>query len=157
MSGTQDTPDHGASATPYRSWAEQMVALSAEDPMLRGLAVRLDWTPASIAGIDACLDAVFGTAGEAPGQDEWRPSQGRYNLILGFGADLGEVCRGIVGGTWQEDPDQPHPVRARLAMVVFGNPEHVARLKRKPISEYNYLISPEMSRELKKMLGEMLS
>jgi tetratricopeptide (TPR) repeat protein len=91
-----------------------MVALSAEDPMLRALAVRLDWSPASVAGIDACLDAMFGTAGEAPDQDNWRPSPGRYQLIVGFGSYLGEVCRAVVGGTWEEDPEQPHPLRARL-------------------------------------------
>lgn len=92
-----------------RSFAER------HDPMLESFGLRRDRSLASIRVLDAFIDEMWGTAGDSPDSDEYRPSPGKANLVIAFGAYLGEVIRDQLGGAWADDSaTPPSPVNARL-------------------------------------------
>ncbi|MFA6319243.1 MAG: hypothetical protein WC943_17655 [Elusimicrobiota bacterium] len=106
----------GAARSPFEAMARQVVERSGQDLLLMGLGIELDYSPASVRGIDAALDAMYGSGGDAPGQEYWTPSQGKQGLILAYGAYFGEVCRRMLDGAWEEDPEHPKdPLWVRIA------------------------------------------
>lgn len=85
------------------------------DPVMNGLV--LDFSEASIAGVDAFFGEMWGEEGAAPGAPSWVPSDGKRAVILGYGCYLGEVLRRRYGGTWVQDPERPTNLpRAQLRL-----------------------------------------
>ena len=77
----------------------------------------LEFHPAAVAALDAFFELTWGTEGKAPNDDSWRPTPGQQNVIIGFGAFLGELFRRESGGAWQDDPAQPdNPYAARVVL-----------------------------------------
>ncbi|MBK7978245.1 MAG: zinc ribbon domain-containing protein [Deltaproteobacteria bacterium] len=96
--------------------ARELAALP--DPFLESFGVTLDRSLASLRLLDLFIDETWGTDGEAPGDDSYRPSRGKQHLILGFGSYLGEVVRDLVGGAWWDDP--AHPGNPTATALVIG-------------------------------------
>jgi tetratricopeptide (TPR) repeat protein len=67
----------------------------------------LDYTPASIAALDCFIDETWGDSGASPDTDEWQPSDGKWNTILGFGIYFGEFLVRRYGGAWVRYEAQP--------------------------------------------------
>ena len=94
----------------FSAVAEQMIA--ANRPLLA-----LEFHPAAVAALDAFFELTWGTEGKAPNDDGWRPNARQQNVIIGFGAFLGELFRRESGGAWQDDPAQPdNPYAARVVL-----------------------------------------
>jgi tetratricopeptide (TPR) repeat protein len=66
----------------------------------------LEFHPAAVLALDAFFDLNWGDAGEAPGDDAWRPGTGKWNVIVNFGSFFGELLRREFGGEWQHDASQ---------------------------------------------------
>jgi tetratricopeptide (TPR) repeat protein len=66
----------------------------------------LEFHPAAVAALDAFFDLNWGEHGEAPGDETWRPSTGKWNVIVSFGCFFGELLRREFGGTWERDEGQ---------------------------------------------------
>ena len=69
---------------------------------MRGYGIPLDFSPASLLGLDAYLDTTVGPEGYAPNAEEWAPDPAQQTLVLLYGSYLGEVVRRRIGGAWQE-------------------------------------------------------
>ncbi len=65
----------------------------------------VDFSLATITTLDVFIDDSWGTAGEAPEAETWKPKEGKWAVILNVGSYFGEVLRRIWGGQWIEDPD----------------------------------------------------
>jgi tetratricopeptide (TPR) repeat protein len=94
----------------FSAVAEQVIA--SNRPLLA-----LEFHPAAVAALDAFFELTWGTEGKAPNDDGWQPDAGQRNVIIGFGAFLGELLRREFGGAWKDDPARPdNPYAARLAL-----------------------------------------
>lgn len=116
-------PDFGRR---FEGFARYTVLHAAEDPMFSGLGIDLDYSPASLWGVDAALDAAIGTAGDAPDikEADYAPDKEKQAVILSLGSYYGEVCRRVLGGVWQSDPRWQKDLGAYaeliMARMVFG-------------------------------------
>jgi len=81
----------------------------------------LEFHPAAVAALDAFIDLTWGEEGAAPDDDRWRPSDGQWAAIVGFGAFFGELLRRQFGGVWQEDPAQPDNALAARVVLKSGH------------------------------------
>ncbi|HNW45194.1 MAG TPA: tetratricopeptide repeat protein [Elusimicrobiales bacterium] len=117
-------PDFGRR---FEGFARFTALHAAEDPLLSGLGIELDYSPASLCGVDMAIDAAIGPAGEAPGiaLEDYRPGKDRLGAAVGLGSYYGEVCRRVLGGVWQQDPrwnrDLGPDAEFILARVVLGD------------------------------------
>jgi tetratricopeptide (TPR) repeat protein len=103
-----------SSAAPTRidfsAVAEQVIA--SNRPLLA-----LEFHPSAVAALDAFFELTWGTEGKAPNDDRWQPTAGQRNVIIGFGAFLGEILRREFGGAWKDDPARPdNPYAARVVL-----------------------------------------
>jgi len=98
----------------YAAIAEQ--AIIRNRPLLA-----LEFHPAAVVALDAFIDLTWGEQGTAPDDDRWRPSDGQWAAIVGFGAFFGELMRRQFGGQWQEDPDQPDSVVRATVVLKSGH------------------------------------
>jgi hypothetical protein len=67
--------------------------------------------PASIEALESFCTATRGEAGEAPDKLVWYPSDEDEELILSWGALLGETIIAAYGGIWECDPNAPNDHR----------------------------------------------
>jgi hypothetical protein len=67
--------------------------------------------PASIEALESFCVATRGEAGEAPDKAVWQPSDEDEELILTWGALLGETIIAAYGGIWECDPNAPNDHR----------------------------------------------
>lgn len=67
----------------------------------------MDFSPASVFGLDIFFDEMWGTEGYAHDQEDWTATKGQTAVIMNFGCYFGEVLRRRYGGRWLEDPNQP--------------------------------------------------
>jgi tetratricopeptide (TPR) repeat protein len=94
----------------FSAVAEQAIALNR--PLLE-----LEFHPAAVAAVDAFFELTWGPEGKAPQDDAWQPTTGQRNVIISFGAFLGELLRREFGGAWKDDPAQPdNPYAARVVL-----------------------------------------
>lgn len=87
------------------------------DALMGAFGLRYDYTPASLAAIDAFITSTYGEAGESPQSDDYTPSKGKTIMIMEWGCYFGEVVRRELPGAWQEDPEHPgQPLWTRLVL-----------------------------------------
>jgi hypothetical protein len=67
--------------------------------------------PQSIEALESFCSATRGDAGEAPDKAVWQPSDEDEELILSWGALLGETIIAAYGGIWECDPNAPNDHR----------------------------------------------
>src|SRR5262249_39498418 len=67
--------------------------------------------PASIEALESFCAATRGEAGAAPERAVWQPSDEDEELILSWGALLGETIIAAYGGIWECDPNAPNDHR----------------------------------------------
>jgi hypothetical protein len=67
--------------------------------------------PASIEALESYCSATRGETGEAPDKTVWQPSDEDEELILSWGALLGETIIAAYGGIWECDPNAPNDPR----------------------------------------------
>jgi hypothetical protein len=67
--------------------------------------------PASIEALESYCTATRGEAGAAPDRPVWQPSDDDEELILAWGALLGETIIAAFGGIWECDPNAPNDHR----------------------------------------------
>jgi hypothetical protein len=65
--------------------------------------VRLSPTPSNIEAIEAYCSATYGDRGLAPNARVWEPPADEQDLILSWGACLGEALIATYGGIWECD------------------------------------------------------
>jgi hypothetical protein len=92
-----------------------LVATLAQSPISQDIAARtgatLAPTPASIEALDSYCLATRGEIGAAPERAVWQPSDEDEELILAWGALLGETLIAAYGGIWESDPNAPSDPR----------------------------------------------
>jgi hypothetical protein len=71
----------------------------------------LSATPASIEALESYCLATRGGEGAAAGAGPWHPSDADEELILAWGALLGETLIAAYGGVWECDPNAPSDPR----------------------------------------------
>jgi hypothetical protein len=103
-------------AEQYAQIAAAFVARARSDPYLAGFGLLLDYSPGSVALLDAFITETFGPKGDSPDREDYRISDGKLAMVNEFGAYLGEVIRPIVGGRWHLEPGQP----PGFASVAYG-------------------------------------
>src|ERR1051326_6076416 len=115
---TPAPPPPGKPRLDYTKIAEDFVAKSGpHDPFIGGFGVILDYSPASLHAIDEFVSFTWGTKGEWPTTDDYKPSSGKSIIIINFGCYFGEVARRLFGGRWEPDPKQPdNPLWANLIL-----------------------------------------
>jgi hypothetical protein len=118
----------GAEAAPLRELASPPLAADsppldlariasafATSPASQEIAARsgafLTPQPASIEALESFCAATRGEAGEAPDRAVWQPSDEDEELILTWGALLGETIIAAYGGIWECDPNAPNDHR----------------------------------------------
>jgi tetratricopeptide (TPR) repeat protein len=67
----------------------------------------MDFSPASVFGLDIFFDEMWGTEGYARDKEDWTATKGQTAVIMNFGCYFGEVMRRRYGARWLEDPNQP--------------------------------------------------
>jgi hypothetical protein len=67
--------------------------------------------PQSIEALESYCAATRGEGGEAPDKPIWQPSDEDEELILTWGAFLGETIIAAYGGVWECDPNAPNDHR----------------------------------------------
>jgi hypothetical protein len=67
--------------------------------------------PSSIEALDSYCLAARGEMGEAPALSVWQPPDADEDLILSWGAFLGESLIAAYGGVWECDPNAPSDPR----------------------------------------------
>jgi len=87
----------------------------ATSPISHDIAARsgafLSPKPASIEALESFCLATRGEAGIAPDRPVWEPSDDDEELILSWGALLGETIIAAYGGIWECDPNAPNDHR----------------------------------------------
>jgi hypothetical protein len=79
--------------------------------------VSLEATPASIEALDHFCSATRGEAGAAPERNVWQTSDEDEEIILTWGALLGETLIATYGGIWESDPNAPSDPRLFRVIV----------------------------------------
>lgn len=87
--------------------AEQAARQAAEE------GIRLDYTPASVFGLEILVDKNWGSQGLAPGLPTWEPSPEVREAIARWGSYVGEILRRRYKGRWTADPSG-NPTRSRM-------------------------------------------
>jgi tetratricopeptide (TPR) repeat protein len=113
-----EEPDFGRR---FEGFARFTALNMAKEPMLSGLGIDLDYSPASLCGVDAAIDVAIGPAGEAPDMNDrdYDPDKDKQGVMLNLGSYYGEVCRRVLGGVWQKDPGGAEEFI--MARMVFGD------------------------------------
>jgi hypothetical protein len=87
----------------------------ATSPVSQDIAARsgafLSPQPASIEALESFCLATRGEAGAAPEHGVWQPSDEDEEIILSWGAFLGETIIAAYGGIWECDPNAPNDHR----------------------------------------------
>ncbi len=87
----------------------------ATSPISQDIAARsgafLSPQPASIEALESFCLATRGEAGAAADRQVWQPSDDDEELILSWGAFLGETIIAAYGGIWECDPNAPNDHR----------------------------------------------
>ena len=87
----------------------------ATSPISQDIAARsgafLSPQPASIEALESFCLATRGEAGAAPERSVWQPSDEDEELIVSWGALLGETIIAAYGGIWECDPNAPNDHR----------------------------------------------
>jgi hypothetical protein len=108
-----DGPMHGADPPPLNmaavAGALMRSALSQDIAARSGTS--LSPTPASIEALDSFCAATRGEAGAAPERTVWPTSDEDEEVILTWGALLGETLIAAYGGIWECDPNAPSDPR----------------------------------------------
>jgi hypothetical protein len=68
-------------------------------------------TPASVEALESYCLVTRGESGSAPDRAVWQPSDEDEELILAWGAFLGETLIAAYGGIWECDPNAPSDPR----------------------------------------------
>jgi hypothetical protein len=84
-------------------------ALSQDIAARSGAALSPD--PASIEALDSFCAATRGEMGSAPERSVWHTSDEDEEVILTWGALLGETLIAVYGGIWECDPNAPSDPR----------------------------------------------
>jgi hypothetical protein len=108
-----DTPPLAADSPPLD--LARIASQLATSPASQDIAARsgrfLAAQPASIEALESFCVATRGEAGEAPDKAVWHPSDEDEELILSWGAFLGETIIAAYGGIWECDPNAPNDHR----------------------------------------------
>jgi hypothetical protein len=108
-----DRPVHGAEPPPLNmaavAGALMRSALSQDIAARSGAS--LSPSPASIEALDSFCAATRGEAGAAPERNVWPTSDEEEEVILTWGALLGETLIAAYGGIWECDPNAPSDPR----------------------------------------------
>jgi hypothetical protein len=108
-----DRPMHPADAPPLNmsavAGALMRSALSQDIGARSGTA--LSPIPASIEALDSFCTATRGELGAAPERTVWPTSDDDEEIILTWGALLGETLIAAYGGIWESDPNAPSDPR----------------------------------------------
>lgn len=108
-----DRPTQAAELPPIDLAA--LVAALAGSPLSHDILARsgalLAPTPAGIEALDSYCLAMRGDAGAAPDRAAWQPSDEDEELILAWGALVGETLIAAYGGIWESDPNAPSDPR----------------------------------------------
>jgi hypothetical protein len=108
-----DRPTWPADAPPFDM--PGVAAVLARSPIGQEIASRsgafLAPTPASIEALESYLSATRGDAGARHDKPSWQSSDEDEELILAFGALLGETLISAYGGVWECDPNAPSDPR----------------------------------------------
>lgn len=102
----------GRPDTPAAAHARAFVERERGGPFLGAFPQALDFSPNSLAYLDAFISEMWGDTGEAPGDGNWQPSAGKLQVVINFGAYLGEVLCRALPAYWEMNPAQPESVIA---------------------------------------------
>jgi len=73
--------------------------------------VRVSPTPRNVEVLESYCSATYGEGGIAPHLGVWQPSSSEEDLILSWGAFLGETLIATYGGIWECDSNSPSDPR----------------------------------------------
>jgi hypothetical protein len=108
-----ERPVHGADPPPLNMAA--VAGALMRSALSQDIAARwgasLEATPASIEALDSFCSATRGEAGAAPARTVWPTSDEEEEVILTWGALLGETLIAAYGGIWECDPNAPSDPR----------------------------------------------
>jgi hypothetical protein len=108
-----DRPTWPADPPPFD--LPHIAAALARSPLGEEIAARsgafLSPTPASVEALESYCTATRGEGGAAPDVGRWQPSDEEEELILAWGAVLGETLISAYGGLWECDPGAPSDLR----------------------------------------------
>jgi hypothetical protein len=103
----------------------QVSASFADSPLGQQIAnlsgARLSPTPRTVEALESYCSATYGDGGLAANERGWQPSAEQEDLILSWGAFLGETLIATYGGIWECDTN--NPTDPRLFRVICQ--EHV--------------------------------
>ncbi|OGS44709.1 MAG: hypothetical protein A3J79_06215 [Elusimicrobia bacterium RIFOXYB2_FULL_62_6] len=122
----EDQPPKFSFGRRFEGFARFVAVEMVKEPLFAGLGIELDYSPASLQGVDAAVDLAIGAAGEAPELDiaDYNPGKEKFGTQVGLGSYYGEVCRRVLGGVWQQDPrwnkELGPDAEFILARMVFG-------------------------------------
>jgi len=108
-----ERPTLGADSPPLD--LARIASALATSPISQDIAARsgafLSPQPASIEALESFCTATRGETGAAPDRSIWEPSDEDEELILSWGALLGETIIAAYGGVWECDPNAPNDHR----------------------------------------------
>lgn len=86
----------------------------------------LDFSPGSLAALDAYITSTYGTEGKLAEDKNWAPSDGILILCVHMGAYLGECIRKFVDGRWDvPNTDPPDYFQTALILETEQGPREV--------------------------------
>ena len=113
-------PNQGAAASPHADLATKCAEAQAQ--LLRQHAnLPADYSAASVAALDAFLDATIGTNG-VPNPDGFQPNPQQLNTVAGIGCYVGEVLRRLHGGHWDAETLTGNPLPFSLIVTPENSP-----------------------------------